>query len=367
MSALDQKDRKRQMDGPGTKKMKVDELRIDLRNPRAGAQVFQDENEAIRNLIDHADVRELVTSITAAGWIEYEPLIVERSTSTVLEGNRRLAALRLLRDNTLRSRFGFEISEAIPQLPEEINVLLVNSREDARAYIAFKHINGPAKWDALAKAKYAHEWMLQGYDVRQVSRSIGDTHNTVLRLVNGYRVFVQSVAQGFSIDDITARRFNFSHIYTAVARPSVRSYLGLPEDPSGLLIENPVPSSKEDELEDFMGWLYGQSSRGKENVVKSQNPDLGLLARVVGNERALHHLISTRNLRAASEIIVPEWHRFSDALRTTAVNAETTLGLISHFNPTEQAGLQDTVRALANTVKIIRDQMIAKLTGGDDL
>lgn len=163
------------------------------------------------------------------------------------------------------------------KLPEEVRVRWVSNRSEARAFIAFKHINGPFKWDALAKAKYAAQWLEDGEPVDKVSKQIGDTHKTVLRLVNGWRVLEQAHKAGFDTDDITARRFNFSHLYTALARPNTRAFLGLPEDPNAPLGAQPVPKAHLKQLEDLMGWLFGQAKEGREHVVKTQNPDLNRL------------------------------------------------------------------------------------------
>jgi len=63
----------------------------------------------------------------------------------------------LLTDLAIRERLGYKLPNdgSIPDLPEEVRVRWVDDRAEARSFIAFKHINGPFKWDALAKAKYA--------------------------------------------------------------------------------------------------------------------------------------------------------------------------------------------------------------------
>ena len=160
---------------------------FDRKNPRTPDQEFTTEDKVLDYLVKHADVDELVTSMQSSGWVDFEPLIVQRSDSTVLEGNRRLAALRLLTDPAIRERLGYKLPNdgSIPDLPEKVRVRWVDDRAEARSFIAFKHINGPFKWDALAKAKYAAIWLDEGEQAAKVARQIGDTHNTVLRLVNG--------------------------------------------------------------------------------------------------------------------------------------------------------------------------------------
>ena len=69
------------------------DLRFDLENPRFIDQHFKDELEIIQYLYDNADVDELIQSILSAGYIDFEPLIVQRNSNIVFEGNRRLAGV----------------------------------------------------------------------------------------------------------------------------------------------------------------------------------------------------------------------------------------------------------------------------------
>ena len=144
-------------------------LHLDLMNPRAPDEDFGDENAVLEYLLDHADVNELVQSILSSGWLDYEPLIVLEEGNIVLEGNRRLAALRIISDEALRERLKIELpsSPSPAAIPAYVRIRRVKSRNEARDFIGFKHINGPFKWDALAKAKYAAEWFRDGGDINQ--------------------------------------------------------------------------------------------------------------------------------------------------------------------------------------------------------
>src|SRR5262249_46060300 len=72
-----------------------DDLHFDPDNPRFDQQ-FKDEKAIISYLYDYVDVDELIQSILSAGYVDFEPLVVLRATKTVIEGNRRLAAVRLI-------------------------------------------------------------------------------------------------------------------------------------------------------------------------------------------------------------------------------------------------------------------------------
>lgn len=116
-----------------------------------------------------------------------------------------------------------------------------------------------------------------------------------------------------------------------------------------------------------MGWLYGKSKEKKDHVVRSQNPDLNHLVRVLGNKQAIASLVSKNDLRIAFELVEPPSFRFEEALDEASVSAERCLGLVSHFDPEKQAPLLSTISNLANTVRALRDEMRRRATPKDDL
>jgi hypothetical protein len=294
------------------------DLHIDLKNPRVPNEEFSSETGAIRYLVDHVDVNELVQSIGRSGWLDFEPLIVLKPDNIVIEGNRRLAALRLIVDKRLREEIRFRLPDGVVdvELPGRFRVFYVENRRQARDFIGFKHINGAFKWDSFAKAKYAAEWLDDDPEatVKDVSERLGDSHNTVLRLVNGYRVLLQAERLGFSTRATTAPRgFSFSHLYTALPSPSVRSFLGIDADGGDLLVLDPVPPTHHEQLLEYLTWLYGQEGRGK-HIVTSQNPDLGKLTKVLANTSSVGMLRSTHDLLEAFDLVEDRGKAFESAV-----------------------------------------------------
>ena len=189
-------------------KVAVAQLRLDRLNPRLIGEDDRASDEAIvARLYRAADLDELLQSITANGYMDIEPLVVmddpeaRNGELIVLEGNRRLAALRLLREpdlaRSIAASEGLRIS--IPPIADplratldEVSVYPVANRERARSFIGFKHINGPAKWDAYAKARFAAEWYKaersEGVDLAVIARAIGDKHDTIKRMVSAIYV-----------------------------------------------------------------------------------------------------------------------------------------------------------------------------------
>ena len=322
-------------------------LHFDRMNPRSPDQQFADENAVLKHLAKWFDVGELVLAIAHSGWYDYEPLIVLDSGNIVLEGNRRLAALRILADPELGTALNVPMpAEIIPKArPDRIRILRVKSRSAARAFIGFKHVNGAFKWDALAKAKFAADWYSEEADIEAIARQLGDTHNTVVRLVNGWSVLQQSQKLGFDLDQRSPGRFALSHLYTALARPTVRGYLGLETVPKAeALRRDPVNESHAPQLLKFMSWLYGQNDEPK--IVRSQNPDLNRLANVLGNTAATAMLEATRDLAKAYGETASKSVLFGQALMKATQQAEEASRLVGHYE-----GQKDLLRASDNLRK----------------
>ena len=299
----------------------VEQLRLDERNPRQFGRAGKASDTAIiADLYRSADLDELLQSIAANGYMDIEPLIVlgnpgnKKTPLTVLEGNRRLAALRLMREPELVAAIKSEekLSITVPPIAEGrrptldmVSVYCVDSREKARSFIGFKHINGPARWNAYAKAQFAANWYREGrsenINLNKIADAIGDKHETIKRMVSAVYVLEQAKEEGlFDIEDRYTVKFNFSHLYTALCRSQYMKYLGLE---SGWAAHDPepnqVPPEKLDALKNVLLWIYGSKRDGLEPVVKSQNPDIKRLGEVLAHGQGRNVLETKRDLDAA--------------------------------------------------------------------
>ena len=260
-----------------TTKVPVERLRMDRRNPRLiGADERVSDEAIIARLYRSAALDELLQPISTNGYMDIEPLIVicgrdiANGDLIVIEGNRRLAALRLLREPNLAGRIastqGFPIT--VPRIDESLRATLdhvsvypVASRERVRPLIGFKHINGPAKWDAYTKARFAAEWYetgrAEGIGLADIARSIGDRYNTIKRMVSTIYLLEQAEREGvFDVEDRYTRRLNFSHLYAALSRPQFAQFLGLESD---WALHDPepdqVPTERLGELRKMLIWI----------------------------------------------------------------------------------------------------------------
>jgi hypothetical protein len=237
-------------------------------------------------------VNELVDSIAASGYWEHEELFAAREAGklVVIEGNRRLAAVKLLLDPDLRARIGATgVPTPRPRDKEKLKRLPVIEcgREQLWKYVGFKHVNGPQDWDSIAKAQYiATVYNSYSVSLEEIARTIGDRHDTVKRLYRGLMVLEQAEEEGvFSREDRWNSRFAYSHLWTGLGYAGIQRFLGLTADRG--FRPNPVPKSKLANVGQFCVWLYGSKQQNIRPVIRSQNPDLRNLDEVLRHRDGL--------------------------------------------------------------------------------
>jgi len=309
--------------------IEVEKLLLDYDNPRLASGTGADtQKDLVKVLWNEMAVDEVALSIAANGYFPEEPLLAvphnpnetteARKKYVVVEGNRRLAAVMLLRDASLRKEIGAidlpVISSSDRAALTTLPVSIYGSREELWQYFGFRHINGPKPWDAFSKANYVadvHE--KYGVRLKEIAESIGDRHATVVRLYRGYKILEQAEKRcGFTKQDAFRNRFYFSHLYTAADQPEFQKFLGITAEAS--LKSNPVPRSRVSQLREFMLWLYGSKSAKKEPIVRTQNPDLNTLRAVISAPSSLAALRAGYSLERAFEISVGDTRRFREAL-----------------------------------------------------
>ena len=268
----------------------VDDLYFDERNPRLqGRGVGESQDTILGILWREFAVDEVAYSIAANGFFPYEPVFADHevldghdgaSHLAVIEGNRRLAAVKLLRDPSLRRKLkATDLPPITASARRELDSLpvIVTPRDFIWRFVGFKHVNGPQQWDATSKAEYV-AWVHNdlGEPLPDIAKQIGDRHATVLRLYSALMALQQAERAGvWNREWRYSKRFFFSHLYTGLGYTGIQSYLGLK---SASAIEsgrkNPIPKSHMEQFGNLCRWLFGDKESGTPPLVKSQNPHL---------------------------------------------------------------------------------------------
>lgn len=345
-------------------------LNFDTNNPRFTPDKRPDEDSdlaVVAELARTADLSELVQSIGTSGYINIEPLVVvvRDDKLVVLEGNRRLAALKALRDEELAKQAKLtspEFNDEIRETMENILVYRVEKEEDARELIGFKHINGPQAWDAFAKATFAARWLDSQADEKkplklfEIANRMGDKHATIHRMVTAYYVLMQAERQGlFHMDDRYKRAFSFSHLYTGLSYGEFTDYIGMPrpqreQDPS----RDPVSPENYEKLKYVLTWLYGSKEQEIQPVVRSQNPDLGRVRDVLKSKSGTKVLEQSSHLEDALITATPKDLRFSKHIVEANGQLRLALETLDGFDPETQSELQEIVASASKRIQVIK-------------
>lgn len=308
------------------RRVPTDQLYLDDANPRlidrGGSQA-----ELLATMWSDFAVEEVALSIAANGYWDYEPLVVatEANRLIVIEGNRRLAAVKILLSPEDRVRVG---ATNLPELSDERRAELAelpvvdSSREDAWKYIGFKHVNGPQAWQSYSKAQYI-SWVHNDLEVPldKVAETIGDTHSTVQRLYRALMTLEQAESERiWSREDRFKQHFSFSHLYVGLnGYAGIQAFVGLDGPPADT--PKPVPEDKLPQLQELLLWMFGSSKDEIRPVVQSQNPHLRQLDQVLQNSNAVAALRSGLPLDSALDVAKGD----SAKLRENLVNARRLL------------------------------------------
>lgn len=166
-----------------SKNFSVTNLHLDAKNPRLGREVStRAPREIIQYLFEHDKAIDVAQSIASRGYFPNEPLLVinENGRLVVVEGNRRLAALKALREpgllegNLVRQmeRLSRRITnlDAIAKVP----VIVAPSRRATDRQIAGRHIGTPVlAWQAENRASFILDKLDEGYDNQELLDELG--------------------------------------------------------------------------------------------------------------------------------------------------------------------------------------------------
>ena len=285
----------------------IEVLEFDKENPRLPTTLRgASDSRIIEYLANKTGIENLMSSIGENGFFRGEAIVatLHGSKYTVVEGNRRLAALRLLHNPTLVKKSSIQraADEAVHK-PTTVPVYVVSSREETLQYLGFRHISGVQRWDPLAKARYLESLfgLIQG-DPQQryasVAREIGSTSPTVRRNLDALAAYKIIESRDFyDIDDMEEETFQFGTFYTAISNADIANFIGTRLDGAPTHpIEYPCVV-KNDCLEVLVKQMFERDARGNTKLVESRN--IGKLGAVLAEPASLEALQSGHTLDAA--------------------------------------------------------------------
>ena len=172
---------------PNIEWIEIDELNLDARNPRLGRHFIaaNSSQKKILREIEEWSLGELAVSFLESGfWTQEPPVVVEEEGRLVIiEGNRRLATLKLM----ALAKQGMPVSKRWTDLIKNVSkrkladlskvpCVRADSRKDVQAYLGFRHVSGIKQWEPTEKAQFIAQLVEdEKLTYEQVMRRIGST------------------------------------------------------------------------------------------------------------------------------------------------------------------------------------------------
>ena len=321
--------------GGSVELLAITDLQLDRRNPRlpdALRQKSDASQEELALYIDkHHDAIRVARSIDAHGFFVSEPLIGTRSgrgSCLIVEGNRRLVALKGLSDPSLREALerqtpGWRDLGRFPS-DADIPVVVVQSRHEVDALLGFRHISGIEPWDPFAQARFVADLVERARGgFAEVAQIVGRSETEVRSMYRDHDIVEQAKGQ-FEIDTSRAEK-SFGVFNAAMGLVKLREYIGAPAP------RNVDPG------------FYPLSDDGAEPVRR-------LFEYLFGDERGRGRVITdSRQLRTLARVLSPESGAAEQVLRRTRDLQEALGATVSHEEGA-RGELQKATRALSLAV-----------------
>lgn len=348
------------------------DLAFDPENPRFYRLNNSSNVESIvEEMLDKEGAQNLMLSIGQKGYFAGEPLLVVSEDGnapfTVVEGNRRLAAVKLLNGEIpppARRKISIgqiRADAVVKEFPNELPCLVYSARKDVLRYLGYRHITGIQEWDALSKARYLAELRETFYSqtakaeqLKSLANEIGSRSDYVAQLLTALNLYICAEStQNFFGLPITAKDVEFSYVTTALNYSSICEWLGL-ENKSDV----EMPGLQKENLKRAFGWFFSKDQLGRTVLGESRN--LSELAAVVQNPEAVNVLLETNKLAEAYLYSDGPQQALENAMQTALDRVNTVWRMLPGSNTVNSTHLE-MAKKLAEQSRLVHSAIESKL------
>ena len=250
-----------------------------------------------------ANVDDLVASIKENGWLDLDPILVQRHDDRrfiVVEGNRRVATLKHLR--TRYNDGAIDLGRLDPAVFTQLPAVRYDAADERHHLVmmGLHHISGKRRWPAVNRALAMKRLLTQfDGDANAVCRALGVTKQDfnrsirTLALVDAYRA--SDYGDQFQADQYTIFR-------EVLGKPRIRKWLGW-DHATG-------KAGDLDNLDRLFNWMSNVASgdEGEDDVqvgadggpVITTLGHVRELAKLIEDPKALERLDDTRSMQEAT-------------------------------------------------------------------
>lgn len=356
-----------------------DKLHLDVENPRLPTLVERTPKGIITWIAKTTAIEDLMSAIATNGFFPGEPLVVYPCPTRdghfiVIEGNRRLTAVKLIQDPYACDKPTSQmlrISQDALHKPEILPVVVQPSRDQVLPYLGFRHITGIKEWEPLAKARY----IKQLFDITsndkpasarysEVAKTIGSRRDNIKRNLDALAVYgLIENKEFFDIDGLSEQTIKFAILSTALADEKIAEFVGVavksqigdelvPTDP---IIDSNVLNN--DAIEELTRWLF-EKKNGRTVLGESRN--LRQLASVVATPRALETLRAGSSLTVAYHKTTGVKVDFMSLIYSAQSSLAEASSLVADVDYDSEA--EDVLKSIRNQLKVLGETLVSKRT-----
>ncbi|HHZ4350356.1 TPA: ParB N-terminal domain-containing protein [Escherichia coli] len=313
----------------------IEDLELDVENPRFGEDSSSSDTQVdvLNNIVKNYGVTDVISSIAVNGYFSAEPMVVRKNNNkkfTVMEGNRRLAACLILKnDDRARDQVNLHQqyidkynSHGCPKIDPVPAIVFEDDdgvdKKSLISYLGVRHIVSTKDWDSYAKAAWISRTIKEGdMSVSDISTMIGDRNSTIKRLLSGYNFIKQMESAGkYNKDDSVKKgrgsntSYPFSWVYTLLSYKSIQDFVGLSDNPTDL---NPIDEKKLDNAKLLMTAMFGNKNKGQNSQVKDSR-NLGVLAEIVASPEKVILLKQGKDVEDINDLTQPIGDRLTSLM-----------------------------------------------------
>ncbi|MCH7269558.1 hypothetical protein MMZ06_06950 [Burkholderia gladioli] len=360
----------------------LDKLDFDSENPRFGmtAGRSRSQTEILDYIVNDFGIDDVLSSIAVNGFFVAEPLIARSQGNgrwTVVEGNRRLAACLILAEDPRAKNQQRKISQyralqveakrrsfkAVPAIKFEKD----EKERDLLSYLGVRHIAASQGWDSFAKAAWiARVVERNDLTLHEIALMTGDQHRTIKRLLEGYYFITQLIEDGTFVPESSSRKgrgsnidFPFSWVYTALGYPSVREYIGMPDEPT----PKPIAAQMRREASTLLVSMFGDSNRAISAAIDDSR-EIGELAEAFGDPEKADLIKKGHRLEDVLFLTLPPEVRLQDGLSECRDILQSIAAMLDETKLSDET--KDRFQPLARKVRHLAMAVHKKLISVDE-
>lgn len=354
---------------PERRDLPVADLLLDPENPRLPEDLQgADQPELLRYLNDETVLEEIIRSLNDNGFFEHEPLIAyeddELEGYVVLEGNRRLAALKVLlgapeaRDQGLEPLLDTPPSQDRIRELRRVPVYVVADRDEVHRYLGFRHIGGIKTWSAEAKARYLLQETEKAADrgannpFLVVARRVGSNSQGVRNSYTALALLRHARDEfGIPINYVAQNRFGVW--LRCMTASDVRHYVGLNSARLYAEVREEIDQTDGDNLREVLSDLT--PAEGEKRPLLNDSRDVTVYGQVLHHPVAHDVMRRYRDLGIARQIV--ELSALPERILSLRDQADVALDEAQQADHTDE--LENAADALFRSARSLRAAVAA--------